>query len=163
MGTSWLFIYVECSLIAFDVGFFVGLSGKLFLFMFIFYVVCRKRHKDDCLCAICIMKRRRREREEKARVLKEQMRATEKSMAQSRQEVNALSTNDSIILSKMSMTSVVPTYSFFFFIGNLKYKQRILYGPLSYERFHVVDCIFYLLVKLHLLITSTKKEMKIAS
>lgn len=45
-----------------------------------------KRHKDDCLCAICIMKRRRREREEKARVLKEQMRATEKSMAQSRQE-----------------------------------------------------------------------------
>lgn len=35
-----------------------------------FYLVCRRRHKHDCLCAICVLKRRRREREENARIAK---------------------------------------------------------------------------------------------
>jgi hypothetical protein len=40
------------------------------MFTCLFYLICRRHHKHDCLCAICVLKRRRREREENDRIAK---------------------------------------------------------------------------------------------
>jgi hypothetical protein len=39
-------------------------------FTCLFYLMCRRHHKHDCLCAICVLKRRRKEREENDRIAK---------------------------------------------------------------------------------------------
>ena len=45
-------------------------SNSLQLLLFPEVLICRRRHKSDCLCAICVLKRRRKEREENARLAK---------------------------------------------------------------------------------------------
>lgn len=46
---------------------------KMFIFLiFGSFLICRRRHKSDCLCAICVLKRRKRECEANARLGKGQ-------------------------------------------------------------------------------------------
>lgn len=40
------------------------------MFICLFFLICRRHHKHDCLCAICVLKRRRKEREENDRIAK---------------------------------------------------------------------------------------------
>lgn len=40
------------------------------MFTCLLYLICRRHHKHDCLCAICVLKRRRKEREENDRIAK---------------------------------------------------------------------------------------------
>lgn len=49
-------------------------------------LICRRRHKNDCLCAICVLKRRRREREENARLAKGHIGATDNNYTEETQQ-----------------------------------------------------------------------------
>ena len=59
-------------------------GSKLFLYCEV--LICRRRHKNDCLCAICVLKRRRREREENARLAKGHIGATDNSYTEETQQ-----------------------------------------------------------------------------
>lgn len=64
------------------------LRNSLKLILFPEVLICRRRHKSDCLCAICVLKRRRKEREENARLAKGLTGASDNNYAQeTKQEV----------------------------------------------------------------------------
>lgn len=56
------------------------------LFLYCEVLICRRRHKNDCLCAICVLKRRRREREENARLAKGHVGATDNNYTEETQQ-----------------------------------------------------------------------------
>ena len=56
------------------------------LFLYCEVLICRRRHKNDCLCAICVLKRRRREREENARLAKGHIGATDNNYTEETQQ-----------------------------------------------------------------------------
>ena len=56
------------------------------LFLYCGVLICRRRHKNDCLCAICVLKRRRREREENARLAKGHIGATDNNYTEETQQ-----------------------------------------------------------------------------
>lgn len=69
-------------------GFWLIILTKMVqkLFLYCEVLICRRRHKNDCLCAICVLKRRRREREENARLAKGHIGATDNNYTEETQQ-----------------------------------------------------------------------------